>query len=154
MNINLNRRMGIETLSYDNNQLPENKVDEIITVNEICSGFSITASISVIIIFWYFKEIRKFIYELAVWLCVSNIFYEATAYFPYSPNKQDNYFWCGLQAFMILFFQTSSWIIGCIIGYSSFISVIKREHLDKYENAYRIMFIFLTLIVSAGVASM
>jgi hypothetical protein len=132
----------------------DDQISALVITNQIVSTFSLVASLLVIIIYWFFKEIRKFIYELAVWLCVSNVFYVITAYFPYNNNKEENVFWCGIQAFMIILFQTAGWIWACIIGYCSFIGVIKKDHLEKHQNKYRILFACLTFILSTGLASM
>src|SRR5690242_18731235 len=110
--------------------LPEDQINGILLTNYIISGISIAASLIVIIIFWFFKEIRNFKMEMVIWLCISNIFYNATAYFPYSDTVTENKFWCGTQAYMIIMFQNSSWILSCVLGYCAFISVIRKDHIE------------------------
>jgi hypothetical protein len=136
------------------NTFSDQEISALVLTNEIVSGISIFSCLMVIILHWYFKEIRKFILNLVIWLCISNIFYCSTAYFPYDNNLDSNVTWCQTQAFMILFFQYSSWIISCVIGYSCFISVIKRDHLDKNKRIYKAMFFILTVLISSGLASM
>jgi hypothetical protein len=129
-------------------------VNWILLINRIVSGFSLLGSILCVLIFWFFKEIRNFILELTVWLCISNCLYNITAYFPYDESKDKNKTWCALQAFMIITFQNSCWIWSCIIGYSSFISVIRKNHIEKNRKNYRILFVGLAFIIPIGLGSM
>jgi hypothetical protein len=129
----------------------DDQIHVLLLTNQIISGISIFCSFIVIIIYWYFKNIKYFIFDLVLWLCISNILYCFTAYLPYQDANKT---WCGIQAFSILTFQFSSWIISCIIGYSSFISVIKKDHFENNRTLYKSIFIMLTILISTGLASM
>lgn len=126
----------------------------LILINEITSGLSILGCVLVIIIYWYFKELRSMNLELAMWLCLSGIFYFITAFFPFNPSKDENKIWCAIQAYMIILFQNSCWIWSSIIGYCSFITVIRQVHLEQNRIKYRLLFIFLAFIIPALLASM
>jgi hypothetical protein len=134
--------------------IPEDQIKIIILLNQIISGISIFSCILVMIIFWFFKEIRNFIVELAIWLCFAEVLYNVTAFFPYDNEKSKNEIWCGIQSFMIIMFQNSCWIFSCVIGYSCFISVIKKNHIEKNKTIYRIFFLGLATIIPAILASM
>lgn len=134
--------------------IPEDHIKVIIMINEIVSGISIFACVIVLIMYWFFKEARNFIIELSIWLCVANCLYNITAFFPYENEKSDNQVWCGIQSFMIVMFQNSCWIWSCIIGYCCFISVIRKNHIEKHKNTYRIFFVLLSTIIPACLASM
>lgn len=126
----------------------------LVLTNQIISAISIASCGIILIIHWFFKEIRNFIFNIVMFLCISNILYCSTAYFPYSSDREENKAWCAIQAFMILTFQYLSWILSCVIGYSCFISVIKRDHLEKHKTVYMVSFLAFALVVSLSLASM
>ena len=136
------------------NTFSSQEISALVVTNQVVSGLSILACVIVISINWFFKEIRNFILNLVIWLCISNILYCSTAYFPYDNVKEHNKTWCAIQAFMILTFQYSSWILSCLIGYSCFISVIKEDHLEKNKCLYGVIFFLLTTLISTGLSSM
>jgi len=144
----------IKDISLQMSQMSQEEISIIILTNKIASGISIFSCIFILLIHWFFKEIRSFVLSMIMWLCLSNIIYCLSAYIPYNNIREDNLTWCAIQAFTILTFQYSSWILACIIGYCCFISVIKTNHLEKNQNIYRFCFLFFTLIVSLGLASM
>ncbi len=132
--------------------IPE--TETLVLTNQIVSGISISSSLIIICIYWFFKEIRNFLLGIVVWLCISNILYCSTAFFPYDNNRLDNRTWCAIQAFMIITFQYASFIISCMIGYSSFISVIKQDYFERHKTVHTIVFLLLTVFISVGLASM
>ena len=132
---------------------PEDEIKLIILINQIVSGISIFSCLLVLIMYWFFKEIRNFIIELSIWLCISNCLYNITAFFPYDNEKSKNEVWCAIQSFMIVMFQNSCWIWSCLIGYSCFISVVKKNHIENNKNIYRIFFLLLATIIPACLAS-
>ncbi len=146
---------------YTNNIFNSNKfgytdedINDLIITNEVCSSLSLVGSILVILMFWFFKESRNINLEIVFWLCISNVFYFITAFFPYNPNKEENDTWCKIQAFMIIMFQNSSYIWSALIGYCSFITVIKKEHLERNSNKYRVAFLLISFLFSGLIASM
>ena len=104
----MNNQILFSSLSFNSIfPVPEDQIKIIMLINQIVSGISIFSCVLVMIIFWFFKEIRNFIIELAIWLCFSNVMYNITAFFPYDNEKSKNQFWCGTQSFMIIMFQNS-----------------------------------------------
>jgi hypothetical protein len=136
------------------NTFSDSQISALVITNQVVSGLSILSCLIVISIHWYFKEIRNFILNLVMWLCISNILYCTTAYFPYDNIRENNKTWCGAQAFMILTFQYASWVLSCLIGYSCFISVIKQDHLEKNKCLHVILFGLITCVISIGLSSM
>jgi len=132
---------------------PEDDIKLIILINQIISAVSIFSCLLVIIMYWFFKEIRNFIIELSIWLCICYSLYNITAFFPYENEKSENQVWCGIQSFMIAMFQNSCWIWSCIIGYSCFISAVKKNHIENNKNVYRIFFVLLATVIPAALAS-
>lgn len=124
------------------------------TINIVISSLSLICSINIIFLFWFFKEIRNFMLELIIWLSAVNIVYNISSFFPYSSDKDSNKFWCGAQSFLILTAQNSSNIWTCIIGYSAFISIFRKEHLSRHRFRYRTLFIFLSTLLPILLASM
>lgn len=132
----------------------ENEVQIFILLNQVCSGISLFCCSIIVLLFWFFKETRSFILGITLWLCFSEMLYFITAFFPYTKHRGDNPFWCSAQAFMIIMFQTSKLIWGCILGYSSFITAIRKDHLQRHKKHYLIIFLLLAYLVPACLASM
>jgi hypothetical protein len=138
-------------LFFDNGFSEDNR--NILTLlNIIISSFSIFFSCLIILIYWYFKELRNFNFELVVWLSISTILYNVTAYIPYEPEKRNVS--CAIQACMIILFQSACWIWSCVIGYSTFISVIKKDHMERLRKKYRIFFVILVYSLAITFSSM
>jgi hypothetical protein len=121
-------------------------------VSKICSGFSFAGSLVICLLFWFFKETRSFNLELVVWYCLTNSMYLLSFFFPFDPVNEIT--WCAIQSFTMTCFQIASMLWSCIIGYTAFISVIKKDHVEKNRGMYRIAYLLLVFIVSAGLASM
>lgn len=136
------------------NTFSDSQISALVITNQVVSGLSILSCLIVVSTYWYFKEIRNFIFNLVMWLCFCNILYCSTSYFPYDNIRENNKTWCGTQAFMILTFQYASWVLSSLIGYSSFISVIKKDHLERNKCYYGIIFVFVTLVISFSLSSM
>lgn len=128
--------------------------DQLYTINlisKVLDSLSISGSLFCIFIFWFFKG-RSFSSELVIWYSISNAINYMAYFFPYDSKKRDT--WCALQSYITTTFENSSIIWTCIIGYCSFISVINKNHLEKHRTRYRILFICLSYIIPAGLASM
>lgn len=127
----------------------QESIVQIITI--IGSVFSISAAMFVIILFWFFKENRTFQLELVVWYSISNTLFSISALLPY---KSDVEIWCPLQSFLMTTFLYSNMCWTCIIGYSCFMSVIKKNHIEHHKKMYRIGFVLMSLLIPAGLSSM
>lgn len=136
------------------NTFSQDEINTLVLVNKIVSSFSIFSCICIIIFQKLFSEVKNFILTLVVWLCISNIFYCSTAFYPYNNVRSNNIEWCAIQAFSIITFQYATWMISCLLGYSLFIFVIKKNHFDANKTWYKLSYIIITSIVSLGLASM
>jgi len=128
------------------------EVEIIGIVSKVCSSLSIFGSFTILILFWFFKENRSIDLELIVWYGISNSLYLITVFFPFNPLEKD--YWCAIQSFTMTCFQIGSRFWSCIIGYVAFISVIRKNHLEKHKTRYRILFLFISFGISALLASM
>ena len=120
-------------------------------VSKILVSISVSGSLFCIFLFWFFKD-RSFNTELVIWYCISNVLNCIAYFFPYDPTTLTT--WCAFQSYLSTTFQNSSMIWTCIIGYCSFISVIKKNHLEKHKMRYRLLFLFLSYVIPASLASM
>lgn len=134
------------------NDFSDDQITIIRTITQVFSSLSIASSVTMYLLFWFFKENRSFCLELIMWYSVSNLFRCMPAFFPYDPYKKMN--WCAIQSFSITAFQQAASIWTCIIGYSGFITLIKNYHFEKYKNFYRILFFFISYGLSFSISSM
>jgi hypothetical protein len=136
------------------NTFTEDEIDTLVTVNKIIASISIFCCLIIIIIQWFFNEAKNFILTLVVWLCIANTFYCMTSFIPYDNLRDHNMVWCGIQALSIITFQYAGWIISCFLNYSLLITVIKKNHFEEHKACYKLSYIFITAIISLGLASM
>jgi len=141
-------------MDTENISLTIEQSNTIRLISEIISGFSLGGSILILCTFWFFKDNRTFNLELVQYYAISNLFYSACAYLPYNPENSIPDIYCKIQSVAITLFQSSSLVWSSIIGYCAFISIIKKNHFDDKKNKYRILFIFVSYILTAGMASM
>ena len=128
--------------------------DDLATINvvsKILQSISVSGSLFCIFLFWFFKD-RSFNTELVIWYSLSNLLNCIAYFFPYDPILLPE--WCAWQSYLTTTFDISSMIWTCIIGYCSFISVIRKMHLEKHKIRYRILFLLLSYILPACLASM
>lgn len=140
-------------MSYEPGQhFTQQEIDIIHVVSKICSGLSFAGSLVICLLFWFFKQTRSFKSELVVWYCLFNSMYLLSFFFPYDPVNEMT--WCAIQSFTMTCFEIASMLWSSIIGYTAFISVIRKDHIEKNHGMYRISYLLLVIIVSAGLASM
>jgi hypothetical protein len=129
--------------------------EEIMIISVIIKIFSVMSIVStlvIIFIYCYFKSQRTFYHELILWFSITNGLYSATSFIPFDGEKIDA--WCGLQAFSINMFQSAGYIWSALIGYTGFITVIKRDHFEKNRFLYRIIFLLIAYFISAATSAM
>jgi hypothetical protein len=130
----------------------QDQIDIIRLISKLFSCLSMSGSILVMIIFWFFKENRSINLELVLWYSLSNFLYSITAFFPFDPENQK--VWCHIQAIFLTWFQEACQLWTCIIGYVAFISVIKKNHIENNKLRYRVIFLIIAFVVSGCLASM
>jgi hypothetical protein len=131
--------------------LSQDELGTINIVSQILYSVSISGSLFCIFIFWFFKG-GSFNTELVIWYSITNCINYIAYFLPYNPNEINN--WCLVQSYITTTFENSSIIWTCIIGYCSFISVIRKTHLEKHKLRYRILFFILSYLIPGGMASM
>ena len=104
---------------------------------QILSSISIFCCLVVVVLFILLKNIRSFILEIVVFLCISELLFCSTNYYPYTS---DNSVWCLLQAIQATIFELSSLIFGL------FITIITYLCLKDY-NLYKRLKIYLRYLI-------
>lgn len=141
--------------------LPPDQLEIIYIVCRTLCSFSLAGLVFVQIVFWFFRSIRTFAFELVAWLCLVNIIFNITFLLPIYESDNTQSFLsntisntCIIQGFMNLFSDLSSMMWTTIIGYTAFISVANQDHLEKNKKRYRMFFILGALIIPLMVAIM
>ena len=144
--------MTISELQNEFSHFDEYEINVINIVSKVFSSFSIAGSLLIFILYWFFKENRSFNLELVLWYGLSNTICLVTHFLPFDPFNEDA--WCAVQSFLLTWFQIAGMIWTCIIAYSAFISVIKKNHIENNKCKYRTAFVLISFGVSALLASM
>ena len=82
----------------------------------------IISSICLVFIFWFFKEIRLFQYELIMFLGLSRIIIDVSIIWPNENEKV-----CKIKGFISTIFSKFSWCFVTYLSYISFIFGIKKK---------------------------
>lgn len=115
----------------------------------ILSSISILGSAIIIFLFWFFKDLRKFHFEVIVWLSVSNLLGNLTYFIPFFT---DNY--CMIQAYLYNTFKISSVIWSILILYTAIKSIsLSKEDMDTNRLKHRIIYILLAFGISSAVST-
>ncbi len=105
----------------------------------------IISSICVVFLFWFFKEIRLFQYELIMFLGLSRIIIDVSIIW---PNKSDEV--CKIKGFISTIFPKFSWCFVTYLSYISFIFGVKKKYIDDNKNLLR-FFLFLISLITCGI---
>ena len=124
------------SITYDQNVLNENEIFIVKLITQILAGISLVSLLLVLLVFWFFKSIRSFALELIVWLSISNIIFNIGYYLPIQFDT-----FCYIQSITDIAFDISSFVWTTIIGFTAYISLMKIDHLEKYKDNYRLIFI-------------
>lgn len=118
----------------------EDQEQTLRTIGRVLSAFSIVSLLYIVILYTIYKKIRSFALELVVYLCISNIIYNISKFFPVNPNKIDL---CIVQGTLSVFSDLSTNAWATIVGYSAFVSFRRQDHIDNNKCLYRIIFFFI-----------
>jgi hypothetical protein len=127
-------------------------VSSIVIITKIFSTISLISTILVISIYTYFKHQRSFYHEMILWFSITNGLYSLTSYIPYSLDELG--FCCALQSVTLSWFQNAGYIWSALIGYTGFITVIKRTHLEERRKRYRVIFLIIAFGISGLISTM
>jgi hypothetical protein len=135
---------------------PDLSDDDIFIIRisiETIAGLSLLGLLFVEIMYWFFKSLRSFAFELVMWLCFSNIIYNITFFLPSDSKDTLFNYWeknisttCTIQALLVTFSDLSSMIWTTIIGYTAYKSVNDYEQLKKNKGLFRAVFLCLAFI--------
>lgn len=118
----------------------DNKIPRMIRI--VGSAISIGTCILSLIIFWLFKDNHNFTMSKIPTLSISNAIFSLSLILPYNSNSNTM---CQIQSFLINTFQLTQYFCSCVLCYCTFISVIKKNHLEKHKIFYRIFFFLIEL---------
>ncbi len=131
------------------------------TTSQVISVFSLVGLLFVQIVFWFFKNIRTFAFELVAWLCFSCCIFNLTNVLPVyesddlsSMANHNLSTSCTLQSFLNIFSDLSTMIWTMIIGFTAYISVTNQPHLEQNKTKYRIYFIIFAYTLPLSFALM
>jgi len=141
---NLNDEISTSTISL-HNSLSDDDINTLRLIARILCSFSLAGLLFVLSIFIFFRSVRSFVLELAVWLCATNIFFNINVYFPINQKKNDG--WCLTQGLISSFSDLSSMIWTTLIGFFSYFSVVKSGFIDKNKKNLRLCFIFIAYVI-------
>ena len=114
-------------------------------IAKILSSFSLFGLLFVLFVFCFFRNVRSFVLELVVWLCITNLFFNICNFFPIELTNENT--WCYLQGLISTFSDISSMIWTTIIGFFSYYSVVNFEYIEKNKRKLRIIFIFIAFLI-------
>ncbi len=119
-------------------------------IDLIISAFCYIGYFFVFFIYWFFKELRSFSFELVIWLSISSCFYSLRGFL--WPNtiysdKGDYGIRCIIQSLVITFFENSTLLISCIIGYAAYVNTRNPKLFENNIRYYRILFLSIALFI-------
>ena len=112
--------------------------------HKIGGGIGILSSIFVIFLFWFFKEIRLFQYEVIMVLCLFRMIIDSVIFLPFE-NKDD--ILCKIKGYIVVIFQKFSWCCITYLSYLSFIFGVKKKFIDNHKNLLRLSIFLISLII-------
>jgi len=135
--------VGFQTTNLSG--LSEEQIDILRLISKILCSFSIAGLLFVLFMFVFFRSVRSFVLELAVWLCATNLFFNINVYFPIKQNENNG--WCLSQGLISSFSDLSTMIWTTIIGFFSYFSVVKSGFIDKNKRNLRLFFILIAYFI-------
>lgn len=119
--------------------------------NYVFSGISLVSGVSVVALYIFFKEIRLFLYEIIMFLCLGRIILDITSFFSFSDGKENEpSFSCKLQGAILYSFQKYTWIMCTYLLYFTYIYGLQRDYLWKNAKIIRPIFLILAFILSCS----
>ena len=122
-------------------------------VNNIVGSISIVGGLFSIFLFWFFKEIRLFIYELIMYISASRVILDIAGFLPVKDEvegKADIY--CNIQGILNITCQKFSWIVCTYVIYFSYYQEVKGEKLQTRSKILRIKLLLPAFVLSLAFA--
>ena len=128
-----------------------NNYDEIVKkIRIIGCALSIGTSVIVQFLYWFFKDNHNFTMSKIATLSLANAMFSLSLILPY--NNQIDLI-CQIQSFLINTFQLTQYFASCVLCYCTFISIIKKNHLEKHKTFYRIFFFLIEMGLPISLSS-
>ena len=128
----------------------ENNFHTLKILNIVLSSLCYFGYFFVFFIYWFFKEIRSFSFDLVIWLCLSSCFYNV-GWLLWSETEYkehgDYSATCIAQSVILTVFENSTLIITCLIGYTAYINMLNSKHIERHKGRYLTIFLSITFIV-------
>jgi hypothetical protein len=127
-------------------------------VNYIVGSISIVGGIFSIFLFWFFKEIRLFIYELIMYISASRVILDIAGFLPVKDvingDHQDekNQIYCSIQGILNITCQKFSWIVCTYVIYFSYYQEVKGEKLQTQSKILRLKLLLPAFLFSLAFA--
>jgi hypothetical protein len=119
-------------------------------IDLVISAFCYIGYFFVFFIYWFFKELRSFSFELVIWLSISSCFYSLRGFlWPQTIYNDSGEYGirCIIQSMVITFFENSTLLISCIIGYAAFVNTRNPKLFENNIRCYRIIFLSIALLI-------
>ena len=129
------------------------QINTIQILNIILSSISIFSSLFVFVIFWFFKEIRTFPFELVIWLLISTTLDNISFYLNFNRELDANQINCIVQGFIQITCDNSTLIWATIIAYTAYRSVVDYDNLQINSGCLRKVYLIIGFIFPVFLAS-
>ena len=118
-------------------------------INFTVSGISLFAGLFVISVYFFFKEIRLFIYETIMLLCIGRVIMDISSFFPINDKEGDEpSYLCKVQGAIMYGFQKYTWIMCTYLIYFTYIYGLNKKYLNKHAKVIRLIFLSFALVFS------
>ena len=118
-------------------------------INFTVSGISLFAGLFVISVYFFFKEIRLFIYETIMLLCIGRVIMDISSFFPINDKEGDEpSYLCKVQGAIMYGFQKYTWIMCTYLIYFTYIYGLNKKYMNKHAKVIRLIFLSFALVFS------
>ena len=118
-------------------------------INFTVSGISLFAGLFVISVYFFFKEIRLFIYETIMLLCIGRVIMDISSFFPINDKGgEEPSDLCRVQGAIMYGFQKYTWIMCTYLIYFTYIYGLNKKYLNKHAKVIRLIFLSFALVFS------
>ena len=127
-------------------------------VSYIVGSISIVGGVFSIFLFWFFKEIRLFIYELIMYISASRVILDIAGFLPVKDvtngdqKDQKNLIYCSIQGILNITCQKFSWIVCTYVIYFSYYQEVKGEKLQTQSKILRLKLLLPAFLFSLAFA--
>lgn len=108
---------------------------------------SLLGNFFVIFVYFFYKQLRCFAFELVIYLTIACMFNNLSYLIHYRPSinfTETQMTLCYVQAFMMVWFETSQIIWTTLIAISLYVNVVKFDETDSNSNCMkRVIFLLV-----------